>query len=234
MGFFSGLDTERYDRQYTDRQLLARMLSYFGPYTNRLIVIAVLLLVISAAGAATPVIVSRGVDFLEGEFTLSSVYILAGLVLAAGLILWGANWGRRRLTVKTMAEIVMALRTDAFQAAADHDLSFYDEFSSGRIVSRITSDTQDFGQIVILLTDLISQFIQAAILAVILVAIEPRLSLYLFAFIPILLMAALGFRRMARVVTRKGMRAMANVNAAIKETISGIAVAKNFRQEPSI
>jgi ATP-binding cassette subfamily B protein len=35
-------------------------------------------------------------------------------------------------------------------------------------------------------------------------------------------------------VTKRGMKAMANVNAAIKETISGIAVAKNFRQEDSV
>jgi ATP-binding cassette subfamily B protein len=39
---------------------------------------------------------------------------------------------------------------------------------------------------------------------------------------------------MARRVTRRGMKAMADVNAAIKETISGIAIAKNFRQEESI
>jgi ATP-binding cassette subfamily B protein len=47
-------------------------------------------------------------------------------------------------------------------------------------------------------------------------------------------MTAFGFRNLARKVTRRGMRAMANVNAAIKETVSGIAIAKNFRQESSI
>jgi ATP-binding cassette subfamily B protein len=39
---------------------------------------------------------------------------------------------------------------------------------------------------------------------------------------------------MARRVTKRGMRAMADVNAAIKETVSGISIAKNFRQEESI
>jgi len=42
------------------------------------------------------------------------------------------------------------------------------------------------------------------------------------------------YRSLARAVTRNGLRAMAEVNAAIKETVSGIAVAKNFRQEHSI
>lgn len=234
MGFFQGLETERYDRQYTDRQLMARMLDYFRPYVARLLVVAVLLVIISMAGAATPLIVARGVDLLAEEISSAATLLIAGAVFAAGIIVWVANWWRRRWTVLALGDIVLTLRTDAFTAAAEHDLSFYDEFSSGRIVSRITSDTQDFGQNVILLTDLVSQFFQAVILGVVLVVIEWRMALLLFGFIPVLFLSALGFRRMARTVTRKGMRAMANVNAAIKETISGIAVAKNFRQEPSV
>ena len=62
---------------------------------------------------------------------------------------------------------------DEIRAAAEHDLSFYDKFSSGRIVSRLTSDTRDFGQLVTFVTDLISQFTQAIILAVVLLR-RPR------------------------------------------------------------
>lgn len=58
----------------------------------------------------------------------------------------------------------------------------------------------------------------------------PRVELYR-ASLPVVFLVAIGFRRLARIVTRRGMRAMANVNAAIKETVSGISVAKNFRQE---
>ncbi|MGD2157518.1 MAG: ABC transporter ATP-binding protein, partial [Anaerolineales bacterium] len=101
-------------------------------------------------------------------------------------------------------------------------------------VSRITSDTREFGQLVVLVTDLISQIFQAIILGIVLIGIEWRLSLYLFGYLPVLFLAAFSFRRLARKVTRRGMRAMANVNAAIKETVSGIAVAKNFRQEATI
>jgi len=42
------------------------------------------------------------------------------------------------------------------------------------------------------------------------------------------------YRKLARKVTTRGMRAMANVNSTIKETISGISIAKNFRQEETI
>ena len=56
----------------------------------------------------------------------------------------------------------------------------------------------------------------------------------LFAFLPFIFLLALGFRSLARRVTKSGMQAMADVNSAIKETVSGIAIAKNFRQENSI
>ncbi|HPS41717.1 MAG TPA: ABC transporter ATP-binding protein, partial [Anaerolineaceae bacterium] len=64
--------------------------------------------------------------------------------------------------------------------------------------------------------------------------IQVRLTLYVFALIPIVTVFAVVYRTFARKVTRQGMRAMANVNSTIKETVSGIAVAKNFRQEASI
>jgi ATP-binding cassette subfamily B protein len=234
MGFFSGLAAEGYDRQYSDRQLIVRMAGYFRSYLMRLAGVSLFVVIISVTGAAAPVIVSRGVDALVGSLTTTAIVLLSSGVFTVGVISWLANWGRRRLVVRMIGDIILALRTDAFQAAAGHDLSFYDEFASGKIVSRITSDTQDFGQTVVLVTDLISQIFQAMILGVVLVSIEWRLSLYLFGFLPLLFLFTLAYRRLARKVTLTGMRAMANVNATIKETISGIAVAKNFRQESSI
>lgn len=234
MGFFSGLAQEGYDRQYKDRELVRRMVSYFRPHARRLVVVFILLVLIALLGAVTPVIVARGVDLLKTNLSSLNIGLLAGAVLAADFLGWIASWQRRRIVVRMIGDIVLALRSDAFTAAAGHDLSFYDQFASGKVVSRITSDTQDFGQTVILITDLLSQFIQAIILGIVLVSIDWRLTLYLFAFLPLVFLAALAFRRIARNVTRIGMRAMAVVNATIKETVSGIAVAKNFRQEENV
>jgi ATP-binding cassette subfamily B protein len=234
LSFFAGLDTEAYDRKYSDRQLTRRMATYFRPHTRAVVVVVLLLLIIAISSAVNPIIVARGVDLLGTDITWQNILLLCGAILFAGVISWGANWGRRRLTVRMIGDIILEIRTDAFQASMDHDLSFYDEFSSGRIVSRITSDTQEFGQMVTLVTDLISQVIEVIFLGIVLISIDIRLSLVLFSFLPVIFLVVLGFRRLARIVTRKGMRAMANVNAAIKETVSGIAVAKNFRQEASI
>jgi ATP-binding cassette subfamily B protein len=234
MGFFSSLDVEAYDRKYSDRELVKRIGTYFRRQSRRLASISILLILIAAAGASVPILVSRTIDELSGLVALETTLLLGGAVLFAGVFVWGANWVRRRLTVRAVGDVILDIRLDAFRAAAAHDLSFYDEHSSGRIVSRITSDTREFGQVVNLITDLISQFVQAAILTVALVSIESKLMLYLLGFLPFVFLVALGFRRIARRVTRRGMRAMGNVNAAIKETVSGISVAKNFRQEETI
>lgn len=234
MSFFSGLDTEAYDRQYSDRQLVNRMASYFRHHVRRLEAVSALVVLLALSGAALPIVVARGVDGMAASMDATLMWLLVAVVLGTGILNWGANWLRRRITQRIVGDVILKLRADAFQAAAHHDLSFYDRFSSGRIVSRITSDTNEFGQVVVLVTDLVAQIVQAAILAVVLLRTEWRLALLLFVFLPGVFLLALGFRSLARRVTRRGMRAMANVNAAIKETVSGIAVAKNFRQEAGI
>ena len=104
MSFFAGLDTEAYDRKYTDRQLVRRMAVYFRPHVRSTIVVVILLLVIAVSGAVSPILVSRGVDLLGTDFSWQSIVILCGAILLAGVISWGANWGRRRLTVRMIGD----------------------------------------------------------------------------------------------------------------------------------
>ena len=60
------------------------------------------------------------------------------------------------------------------------------------------------------------------------------MTLILIALVPIVMGLALSFRRIARSVTQKARRVIAKVNALIQESISGIAVAKNFRKEAAV
>ena len=234
MGFFAGLNDEKYDRQYKDNELVRRMVNYFNPQKMRLALASVVILIIAVVGAALPVIVSRMVDAMRPAPSPAEIaWVALGLVgVAFGQ--WGLNWLRRGLIVRAVGDAVLDMRSRAFRAAAEHDLSFYDQFSSGRIVSRITSDTNDFGQLVVIVTDVVAQFVQAFLIAIVLFRTEWRLSLLLMSFLPVIFGIASGFRIMARRVTKKGMKAMSDVNAAIKETISGISIAKNFRQEEGI
>lgn len=232
--FFSNLNAEKYDRQYSDGQLVARIAVYFKPQVKRLAIILVLILVVAVIGAAQPVIVSKGVDALKSQPMLSTIFLISGAIILIGVSYWLLNWARRSLLARAVGDVILTIRTCAFRAATAHDLSFYDKYSSGRIVSRITSDTNEFGQLVSIVADVGSQMIRAILLGIVLVRTEWHLSLILFSFLPFIFLLALGYRRIARNVTRRGMQAMADVNSAIKETVSGISIAKNFRQENSV
>jgi ATP-binding cassette, subfamily B, bacterial len=234
MGFFDGLDVEKYDRTYSDRELARRIINYFKPQWKRLLGVSAFTLAIAGAGSLLPIFVSRGVGLLKGVPTLASLIGVGAAVFVIGLVMWFSNLASRRLITSAIADVVAGLALDAYEAAVQHDLSFFDEFSSGKVVSRITSDTRDFGELVGLVTDVAAQFVEAFILAIVIFNIEWKLSLYVMGLIPIVLLFAIVYRNLARKVTRQGMRAMANVNSTIKETVSGIAVAKNFRQEARI
>ena len=139
MGFFSGLNDEKYDRQYTDRELTRRILDYFKPQTKRLAFVLGLVVVLAIIGAALPVVVARMVDLLKGKPSLTAISLASFVLLVIGVGLWGLNWARRSLVVRAVGDVVLDIRAQAFRAAAEHDLSFYDQFSSGRIVIFLAS-----------------------------------------------------------------------------------------------
>jgi len=58
MGFFSGLDAEKYDRQYTDRELVGRIADNFKPQRKRIIVISLLVMLMAFLTAAVPFAIS--------------------------------------------------------------------------------------------------------------------------------------------------------------------------------
>jgi ATP-binding cassette, subfamily B, bacterial len=234
MGFFEGLDAESYDRKYRDRDLLHRMLVYFKPQQGRMLVVGFFTILISLASASSVLIISWGTDLVRKDPSLQNIILVAGLGFLLGVFIWVANWIARRQATQAIARVLLNLATSAFESSVNHDLSFYDEYSSGRIVSRITSDTQDFGQLVTIITDVAAQVIEAVILGIVLWRIDWKLTLIILAFLPVVFTFGILFRKLARKVTQQGMRAMANVNATIKETVSGIAIAKNFRQEQGI
>lgn len=240
----AGLTQESYDRQYNNSALLRRIGSYFRPYTRRMVILTVLVAAISLIGAIQPVLIARGVTVFDTTFSTTSgavavqpVLLAAMLVLAViaiGVFNWLLNWARRILTVKLLGDVVLSMRTDAFRAVMGHDLSFFDQIQSGRIVSRITSDTDEFSRVAVVLTDLFSQILLVVILLAYLLTVNWQLTLILACLIPVPFFVAGWYREWARRVTRKTQQAVADVNASIQEAVTGIAVSKNFRREQGI
>lgn len=227
-----GLEAEKYDRAYDDKKLVRRILGYFQPHKGKVIIISAAIFLMAGFGALLPIVIANSLNAgAEGEvFPL----MLVVLVFVAGISTWALAGVRRYLTAQVVADVVTAMRDDAFDAAMRQDLSFFDEYSSGRIVSRITSDTQEFGEVVTIAADVINQLATAFILVFVLLTIDWRLTLAVLSMTPIVALVALAFRRLARDVTRQSSRALAEVNKSIQEAVSGIRVAKNYRQEGAI
>jgi ATP-binding cassette subfamily B protein len=191
-------------------------------------------LLVSVALALIPVIIAAGVDGLETE--AADIYLVgvAGALLVVVVLQYLGNWARRRATSRMVGDLVARMRKDSFSAAVERDMAFYDENKTGKILSRITSDTEDFGQTLIVTSDIISQIVQVFILIAVLLSINVILTGILLLFLLPVVGATMAFRKLARDATRQGSRAMAEVNDKIQETVSGISVAKNFRREEMI
>ncbi len=235
MGFIlDGLDTENYDRSYSDRELVRRIVGYFRPYRLKMAAVAALILLNSAAGTAAPILVSNTLDRLGRDPSTRTIVSAVVWILVLGLVAWLANYVRRLYSAVIIGDVVLKVREDVFAATVRHDLSFFDEQASGRIVSRVTSDTQDFSNVVTLVLDLVSQILLVIILIVWLGALNVWLTLLLIGVAPLAVVVALSFRRLARKVVTQSRRINATINAQIQESISGIVVAKSFRQERAI
>jgi ATP-binding cassette subfamily B protein len=229
-----GLDTEAYDRTYSDRQLVGRIVDYFGPYARDMAVVAITLTLNSAATTGGPILIARGVDQLLAQPGVGAIWGLPAGVLLLGAVAWVLNYIRQAISNRVVGDVVLKIREDVFDATVRHDLSFFDEHSSGKLVSRITSDTQDFATVVTLTLDLLSQVLLVVLLSIWLVRIELRLLALLLGMTPLAAGIALSFRRVARQVTQQARRVTAKINAEIQESISGIMIAKGFRQERAI
>ena len=235
MGFvLDGLDTEDYDRQYGDRELLGRIIDYFRPHTNRMMLVAGMIFLNSISGVGAPILISRAIDLVVDNPTVSAMLLMAGGVLLLGVSAWLFNFIRQYFSARIVGNVVLALRRDVFASTIHHDMSFYDEQASGKVVSRVTSDTQGFSEVVTLTLNLLSQVLLVVILTVWLFSINTLLTLIILAMTPVAVIIALSFRRAARKATQNARRVTAVINAQIQESVSGIIVAKNFRQEPAI
>lgn len=235
MGFIlDGLETEAYDRNYSDRELIRRLLRYFAPHRGKMILVAAAISLNSLAGAAGPVVLGRGIDLLAHNQGTGLILVLTGLILGLGALAWGFNFIQQWFSAQVVGNVVLKIREDVFAATIRHDLSFFDEFESGKIVSRVTSDTQDLSDVVTLTTNLLSMTLLVVVLAAYLFSISVQLTLILLAMAPVAVAVALSFRRVARTVTQRAKRVTAKINAQIQESVSGIMVAKSFRQERAI
>ncbi|MHB0878186.1 MAG: ABC transporter ATP-binding protein [Anaerolineae bacterium] len=235
MGFIlDGLESESYDRSYSDRTLIRRIAHYFAGERRRMVTVAATILLGSLFNTARPLLITRGIDLLAGRPSTGAVAVLVTGLLAAGCLGWTFNFLQQRAAARAIGNVVLSLRQDVFAAVMRHDLSFFDTTASGKVVSRVTSDTQDFTDVVSLVTNLVSEVLLVVIVLSVLFFVDWQLALVVVATAPVIIGFSLAVRRIARRVTLRAKQARATVNSNIQESVSGIAIAKSFRREASL
>ena len=158
---------------------------------------------------------SHAIDQVAGAGT--STGVIAAIVVAIAVLntgSWGLNAVRRVLGSRAIGNVVLRMRRDAFDALMHHDLSFYDQYPTGKIVSRVTADTQAFSEVVTLSMEVVSQTVLVLLIFVYLATVDPVLTLITLALVPLVAGVALAFRRIARDVVTQSRRAVAEVSAA--------------------
>lgn len=124
------------------------------------------------------------------------------------------------------------MRRDIFTHLQTLPFSYYDNNKTGHIMSRIVNDLRDITELAhhgpedlfISLVMLVGSF-------VVLIRIEWRLTVVLFTFIPIVIWFVISKRNRMSNSFREVRKKIANVNAQLENSISGIRVAKSFTNE---
>lgn len=236
MGFFmDGLEAEDYDRKYDDKDLVRRIVAYFRRHAKVMAIVAAFAFVASVLNALVPFLISDTLEQLgDDDATFRSVLPIVTAIFLGGILVWILNYVRQWLSARVVGDVILDIRLDAFRAVMKRDLSFFDQYPSGKIVSRVTSDTESFASVATLTLDLLSQVLMVVVLAGLLFWVNPFLALVALAIVPLVAVAALAFRKIARRTIQQAQRSTARLNAMVQESMTGISVAKSFRRERAL
>ena len=229
-----GLEAEEYDRSYKDRVLLKRIVQYFGNYKRQMIIVIFFLTIASLSRALIPVLTSIAINNMGSNQSVFYIILIIIFIFGLNLLGWVFNYFRQLNMSQVIGNVMLDLRRDAGEAVLEHDLSFFDKHPIGKIVSRINTDSRDLSQTVELTLDVISSLFVITFMLIYMIFINLTLLLITIISVPLFFALALSFRKIARSRTLLGQRALASVNAYVKESFSGIQIAKTFRQEDKL
>jgi len=232
MGYF-GLDEEGYDRIYSDRELFLRVIKLFKPYRRSMTIVIIFICLSSVTYGLTPLLMSLVIKQLELESnSLILIFFIINILILNSLG-YVFNYVNRRTGNRMVYGVCYNLRRQTNLRVLEQDLSFFDKYPTGRIVSRINSDGQKFGGSVTMFTELISSFLMLIIVLIPMIFISLLLTGVFMLIVPIVFAFTLSFRKVSRRKSVFGQRSLAQVNAFVQESMAGIQIIKSFRQEES-
>ena len=211
---------------------LAALLPYLNRYRVRALAALAALIIAAATTLVVPIAVRRMIDFgfSERGVALIDSYFLVMIGVAAVLALASAL---RYYLVTTLGERVVAdLRGDVFAHLTSLSSAFFDEARTGEMISRLTADTT---QIKAAAGTSISVALRNFVLffgaSTMMVVSSPRLSLFVLAAIPIIVLPLYAFGRAVRRRSRSAQDTLADASAYAGELIGAVRVLQAFTNE---
>ena len=215
------------------RQLLAVL---FRPYRRPILGAAGLILLKTGAMLAVPYLVGVAIDAgIRPRGAGRADTLLALVVVLVCLMSIGAIASRAfvRLSGQIGQEALYDLRLRLFGHVEDLSISFYERYTSGRIIARLTSDIDALQELLSVgLSTVITAVLSVVAIALILVRLDLRLGLATLVAFPLIVLLTQWFRSRSALSYRAVRTAIALVIVHYTESLAGIRAVHAYRREP--
>ena len=209
--------------------MLKRFLSYYKPHKFMFALDMLASLAVSLLGMVYPIITRQMLnDFIPNknvELIITFGITLLVIYIIRMLLNYFIQYCGHIVGVKMQAK----MRSDMFNHLQKLPYKFYDSNETGKLMSRMTNDLNDVSELAhhgpeTLIISSIS-FIAAFIY---LMTINVTLTLIIFLCVPFLLVISFLVRKKMRNAMMESRRAVAQINASLEGSISGIRVTKAY------
>src|SRR5437773_436756 len=215
------------------RRLLA---SLARPYRWQLLLAGVLILIRSAAYLSIPYLVGLGIDSgirPGGSGNLAALVEVVIALIGVRNVNAAANFAFMRLSGRIGQDYLLDLRRLLFAHVQELSLSFFERYTSGRIISRLTSDIEALNELLATgLTSAITAVVSVVAITAILIHLDTRLGVVTLVAMPLVLALTAWFRHNSARSYRAVRRAIVLVIVHYVESLGGIRAVHAFRREP--
>ncbi|MBO3745000.1 ABC transporter ATP-binding protein [Streptosporangiaceae bacterium NEAU-GS5] len=211
------------------RDLLTDLLT---PHRRNIVALVAIIVASSAAGLSIPYLVKVGIDYGIPHGT-GTLLVIVGAVLVAALIQAYTRRAFLALSGRVGQDILLELRRRVFRHFQRLSLAFHEKYTSGRVISRLTSDVEAIGELLESGFDgLVTAVLTLVGTAFMLLVLDVHLGLAALVPIPFLLLFTRWFRRQSSIAYRRTRETVALLIVHFVESMTGIRAAQTFRREP--
>jgi len=209
-----------------------RLFAYLKPYRGRMTLAACALLISTGLGLSFPMVIVRLLDSVTRTKSISALNHYALLLLGIFVVQATFSFLQSNLLAVVGERIVCDLRTNLYQQLHRMSLDFYSKRRVGEIVSRLSSDvTQMRSVLTSNITSVLGQVVSLIGALVIVVTMNPRMTLFIVALVPALIGVAIVFGRRIQKISTAVQDQLAESTTVAEEALQGIRVVKSFGRE---